>query len=267
MKLAFISDIHANLPALEAVMDDIWRRNPDFVYCLGDLVNFAGWDNEVVDYIRETGIACVQGNHDEGIGHNSYSFEYTANNIQERLYGEQSISWVNKCITDNNRMYLANLPLLFHVEYKTDFDRLRITMMHGNSLSANDVLPITEQTDEKSLSDLLNKTDSDILIIGHTHIPYHKIIEVETADRKTYRHIVNVGSVGKSRLKDNRAVYCMMNIDTSKNWMESPSSFDIDFIRLPYNTEAVVTKIKELGLPDTYNNFLSESSYLYENHK
>jgi predicted phosphodiesterase len=68
MKLAIISDIHANLPALEAVFRDINNENPDEIYCLGDLVNFAGWDNEVIDRIRHRNILTIQGNHDEGIG-------------------------------------------------------------------------------------------------------------------------------------------------------------------------------------------------------
>ena len=257
MKLVFISDIHANLPALEVVMEDIWRENPDFVYCLGDLVNFAGWDNEVVDYIRKNKIACVQGNHDEGIGHNRSSFPYTANNSQESVYGELSISWVNKHITDINRIFLKDLPVLLHSEYRTDPGRLRITMMHDNSVLDAKSWPINDQSDEEQLLYFLDITNSDILMVGHTHVPYHKIIGVEINGRKTYRHIVNVGSVGKSRLKDNRAVYCVMNIDTGKDWLTSPSAIDVNFIHLPYDTKSVITRIREIGLPDTYDNFLS----------
>lgn len=77
MKLAFISDIHANLPALMAVWEDIQKQKPDVVYCLGDLVNFAGWDNEVIGFIRSKNIPTLQGNHDEGIGNNYGTFSYS----------------------------------------------------------------------------------------------------------------------------------------------------------------------------------------------
>ena len=69
MKIALISDIHGNLPALKAVLNDIKKQQPDAIFCLGDLVNFAGWDNEVIDLIRKNNIPCLQGNHDEGIGY------------------------------------------------------------------------------------------------------------------------------------------------------------------------------------------------------
>ncbi|HVS97763.1 MAG TPA: metallophosphoesterase, partial [Puia sp.] len=68
MRIAILSDIHANLPALEAVLFDIGQQHADCIYCLGDLVNFAGWDNEVIHLVRQSNIPTVQGNHDEGIG-------------------------------------------------------------------------------------------------------------------------------------------------------------------------------------------------------
>ena len=76
MKLTFISDIHANLPALEAVWTDIQKHAPDNIFCLGDLVNFAGWDNEVIDFIKQHNITTIQGNHDEGIGNRQNDFRF-----------------------------------------------------------------------------------------------------------------------------------------------------------------------------------------------
>jgi predicted phosphodiesterase len=71
MKIALFSDIHANLPALEAVLADMDAQQPDAVYCLGDLVGYNIWPNEVADIIRKRGIPTIAGNYDEGIGKHS----------------------------------------------------------------------------------------------------------------------------------------------------------------------------------------------------
>ncbi len=70
MKIALFSDVHANLPALEAVLLDIDSRHPDAIYCLGDLVGYATFPNEVVDLIRHRKIPTIAGNYDEGVGNN-----------------------------------------------------------------------------------------------------------------------------------------------------------------------------------------------------
>ncbi len=71
MKIALFSDIHANLPALEACLADIDRQQPDAVYCLGDLVGYNTWPNEVINTIRRRGIPTIAGNYDYGIGRTS----------------------------------------------------------------------------------------------------------------------------------------------------------------------------------------------------
>ena len=68
MKIAILSDIHGNLPALQVVLADIYSRDIQQIYCLGDLTDFAPWDNEVIALIRNLNIPCVLGNHDERIG-------------------------------------------------------------------------------------------------------------------------------------------------------------------------------------------------------
>lgn len=68
MKIALFSDIHANLPALETVLEDIDSRQPDAIYCLGDLVGYAPWPNEVINEVRKRRIPTIAGNYDEGIG-------------------------------------------------------------------------------------------------------------------------------------------------------------------------------------------------------
>jgi len=71
MKIALFSDIHANLPALEACLEDIDSRKPDAIYCLGDLVGYNIWPNEVINILRERKIPTIAGNYDFGIGRTS----------------------------------------------------------------------------------------------------------------------------------------------------------------------------------------------------
>jgi predicted phosphodiesterase len=115
MRIAFISDIHANLPALEAIWKDIAQQAPDSIYCLGDLVNFAGWDNEVVDFIRSNKIASIQGNHDEGIGSGSHDFSFSFSSPEQKLFGFASINKVNETIRNDNRDYLKSLPFMIQL--------------------------------------------------------------------------------------------------------------------------------------------------------
>lgn len=72
MKIALFSDIHANLPALEAVLTDIDQRGPDMIYCLGDLVGYAPWPNEVIQQIHHRQIPTIAGNYDKGILRKAY---------------------------------------------------------------------------------------------------------------------------------------------------------------------------------------------------
>jgi predicted phosphodiesterase len=68
MRVAIYSDIHANLPALEAVLEDIAEQHPDAVYCLGDLVGYAPFPNEVTERIQRDGTPTIMGNYDDGVG-------------------------------------------------------------------------------------------------------------------------------------------------------------------------------------------------------
>lgn len=95
MKIAFFSDIHANLPALEAVLADIDNQKPDFIYCLGDLVGYNIWPNEVLGLIRERGIPTIAGNYDEGIGLTSYDCGFAYKSDEEKANGAVSIAFTN----------------------------------------------------------------------------------------------------------------------------------------------------------------------------
>lgn len=103
MKIALFSDIHANLPALEACLKDIDIKNVDAAYCLGDLVGYNIWPNEVINEIRRRNIPTIAGNYDFGIGRSSDDCGCAYKADDEKANGQVSISYTNEVVKDNER--------------------------------------------------------------------------------------------------------------------------------------------------------------------
>lgn len=257
MKLAFISDIHANLPALAAVLKAIKPHAPDDIYCLGDLVNFAGWDNPVIDLIRQNDISCIQGNHDEGIGYRHQDFPFSYSNEAQKHFGQLSIRRVNKVITEENRRFLADLPFMLQLEFHFPFHNVRVAMVHGSVSSNNEY--VQKDTADATLLEMMAYVNADILLMGHTHIPYHKAIYGEVENRKIYRHAINVGSVGKPKDGSTDACYCILEIHNTID-LGNPDALNVQFHYIPYNTSEVADQIRMDGMPDAYNAYLYQQS-------
>ncbi|WP_447640352.1 MULTISPECIES: metallophosphoesterase family protein [Chitinophagaceae] len=254
MKLAFISDIHANLSALTAALRDIKQHDPDHIYCLGDLVNFAGWDNPVIDLIRQQQISCVQGNHDEGIGYEHKDFAFSYSNEAQKHFGHLSILRVNKIITVSNRRFLADLPFMLQLEFRFGIHPIRLAMVHGSISSNNEY--VQENTSDEYLLEMMGSINADILLMGHTHIPYHKAIFCEEENRKIYRHAINVGSIGKPKNGTVDACYCLLEFHHDET-LDNPDTLQVSFHHVPYNTQEVIDRIKMDGMPDAYDDYLS----------
>lgn len=250
MKLAVLSDIHGNLPALEAVLKDIDRRAPDHIICLGDLVNFAGWDNEVIDLLRERNIISVQGNHDEGIGRGRDYFNFSFATEAQRSFGLLSIAHVNRTITERNRRYLKFLPVTVRMEFKLALERLSVLFVHSSP--EDDEEYVRPDVSEERLRQLFDIAEAEVLVMGHTHLPMHRMQYAEVADRKTYRHAINPGSVGKS---GRSARYLSLEIDEDSA-LHDPALLQVEQHEVAYDTSAVIAHIHVCGLPDAYDDIL-----------
>lgn len=253
MKIAFFSDIHANLPALEAFFADVEQKQPDALYCLGDLVGYNSWPNEVVQEIKKRNIPTITGNYDFGIGRMSNDCGCAYKTEAEKSNGQISISYTNERIGETERQYLRTLPAHIKLEFQLNEDKLNILLVHGSPRRINEYL--FEDREEKSLLRIMKDADADIMLFGHTHKPYHRVIQ-ETIDTKTtYRHAVNIGSVGKPKDGDPRGGYVLLTINPDSSITRS-DSITVEFIRFTYDVERAAKAVEDSPLPNEYADML-----------
>lgn len=249
MKIAFFSDIHANLPALEAVLADIDQQQPDFVYCLGDLVGYNVWPNEVANAIRKRGIPTLAGNYDEGIGLSSNDCGCAYKSDEEKANGAISISFTNEIVNDDVRAYLKMLPRQMPLRFQVNGQLINLLMVHGSPRKINEYL--FEDRPEKSLMRIMEDPWTDIMLFGHTHKPYHRTLEYCLEGETAYRHAINIGSVGKPKDGDPRACYVMMTLDDSLSKLDK-DSVKTEFRRIEYDVEKAAKAVEDSPLPNAY---------------
>lgn len=235
--IAIFGDIHGNLPALEAVWADMDARGLTERYCLGDLVGYGTFPNEVVAWIRSAGVPTLMGNYDQGVGNDSDDCGCAYKTAEERKRGERSIAWTNAHTTAENKAYLRMLPF----QIPLDFNGQRLLLVHGSPRRVNEYL--YEDRLENSLERIMDGAGADILICGHTHLPYDRILP-------SGRRVVNAGSVGKPKDGDPRAGYIVLR--------SSPRSLDVEFARVSYDVEAAARAIEQTDMPDAFAAMLRE---------
>lgn len=250
MKIALFSDIHANLPALEAFFADLDARRPDAVYCLGDLVGYNIWPNEVIRAIRQRGIPTIAGNYDHGIGRSSDECGCAYKTEEDKAMGKVSISFTNAIVGDEERQYLRTLPAHIRVELQLNDEPVTLMLVHGSPRKINEYL--FEDREEASLRRILADAGADILCFGHTHKPFHRVVNTESG---TYRHAINVGSVGKPKDGDPRGGYVMLHIDENLS-LRDQRSLQVEFVRFRYDVELAAKAVEDSILPDAYAEML-----------
>lgn len=253
MKIALFSDIHANLPALEALLNDIDQKKPDSVYCLGDLVGYNIWPNEVINKIRQRGIPTIAGNYDFGIGRTSDDCGCAYKTEPEKEMGKVSISYTNSIVKSDERKYLRTLPAHIKVEYQLNNDKMNLLLVHGSPRKINEYL--FEDRDEKSLMRIMKDADADIMCFGHTHKPYHRVINSMEENKNHFRHAINIGSVGKPKDGSPKGCYVVLTINDFSNTIVS-ESIDVEFVRFDYDIEKAAKAVEDSPLPNEYAEML-----------
>lgn len=253
MKIALFSDIHANYPALEACLKSIEDQKPDALYCLGDLVGYNIWPNEVINEIRKRGIPTIAGNYDQGIGLASDECGCAYKTEAEKNMGKISISYTNSIVKPEERKYLRTLPAHIKVEFQLNNDKLNLLLVHGSPRKINEYL--FEDRDEKSLYRIMEQADADIMCFGHTHKPYHRILPTGEAEDPHYRHAINIGSVGKPKDGNSQGCYVILNINSGSS-LASKDAITVDFIRFEYDVEKAAKAVENSPLPNEYAEML-----------
>lgn len=253
MKIALFSDVHANLPALEAFFADVEARKPDMIYCLGDLVGYNSWPNEVVDEVRRRNIPTIAGNYDFGIGRMSDECGCAYKTDTEKDMGKISISYTNSLMKPEQRAYLRTLPAHLKVEFQLNEDKLNLLLVHGSPRKINEYL--FEDREEKSMIRIMEQADADIMCFGHTHKPYHRVLNSGVDDHDHFRHAINIGSVGKPKDGNPQGGYVMLTINDNSS-ITDQSSIQVEFIRFDYDIEKAAEGVENSPLPNEYADML-----------
>jgi putative phosphoesterase len=229
VRLAALSDIHANKHALDAVLADIRGHDFDRVICLGDLVGYGAFPNEVIERLRAEGIPTVMGNYDDGVGFDKEECGCAYTDPADIARGDRSLRWTQQVVTVENKAWLRTLPreLRFEAEGK------RILCVHGSPRRINEYL--YEDRPERSLERILAGLEADIVLCGHTHLPYQR--SVGGVD------LINIGSAGKPKDGDSRACYALIELDDQVR---------ASFPRVEYEVEAAARAVEATDLPHEF---------------
>ena len=253
MKIALFSDIHANMPALNALFKELERTKPDAVYCLGDLVGYNIWPNEVINAIRSLGIPTIAGNYDFGIGRSSDDCGCAYKTEEEQANGAVSISYTNEVMKDEERSYLRTLPAHIRLEFQlqqAEFgaqkNDVSMLLVHGSPRRINEYL--FEDRAEKSMLRIQKDAHADIMCFGHTHKPYHRVLQDEEGQ---FVHAINIGSVGKPKDGDPRGCFAMITLDESLD-PRFNKNLQVEFIRFEYDVEKAAKAVEDSPLPNAY---------------
>ncbi|MGJ3239491.1 MAG: metallophosphoesterase family protein [Anaerolineae bacterium] len=232
-------DIHGNLPALTAVFGDMAQRGLTLEdrYCLGDLVGYGTFPNEVIKLIRQYNIPTIMGNYDQGVGHTSDDCGCAYKTDHAKQLGERSIAWSNEAVTDDHKAYLRQLLPQIALQVGS----YRVLLVHGSPRKINEYL--YEDRPDESFRRIMDGIEADVLVCGHTHLPYHKILP-------DGRQIINAGSVGKP--KDNNPDACYVILSAID------ASLDVEFVRVPYDVEQTARSIEATDMPDEFAQMLRD---------
>ena len=229
-RVAVITDIHANLPALEAVLEAIEGTGLDAVYCGGDLVGYGPHPNEVCRLIEERGILTIYGNYDYAIGRDSEDCGCAYRDQHDRELGQLSVAWTLEHTDQRSKDFMRRLPF----DLRFDMGGRRVRLVHGSPRKVNEYLFADKPA--RTFKRIAAGADCDVLAFGHTHQPW--VAEYGGV------LFVNCGSVGKPKDGDPRASFAVLEV------AESELSATIE--RLEYDAESVAREVTESGLPAEY---------------
>ena len=198
MRVAVISDIHANLIALEEVLKDIEQENCEHIVCLGDIVLAGPQPISILEFVKQQNWTMIQGNTDKLIA----EYGQDVLDMMKEKYPVMANAIVDDMnyITDEDQKFLTELP----PQTEMEIEGVKVLFVHGSPRANNeDILPNRELTE---IEEIISGVDADLILCGHTHIP----CGYQTNNKQT---VVNVGSVGRPMTPTPLACYAVIDFE------------------------------------------------------
>src|SRR5450432_473347 len=243
MRYFLFSDVHANKPALQAVLTDVRGRGRlAGSYHLGDLVGYGPSPNDVIDMIRGRGIPGVAGNYDSTVAtwykHCGCRYE----DPRQEALAHESFAWTLTNTSMVSKEYLGGLPFLIDIRpFGGHMAGPTIRLVHGNQVL--NTVYVTEDRSDEFLSAMgkgMGCKEGDVVCFGHTHKAWHRVVEGV--------HFVNTGSVGRPKDGDPRAGYVLLDV--------ADGCVNVELVRVEYDVEEVARAIIASDLPNEFAEFL-----------
>jgi predicted phosphodiesterase len=223
------SDVHGNLPALEAILADIQARGVANTICLGDLVGYGPSPNEVALLVRDRGIPTLMGNYDQGISFETGDCGCVYKTDEQRAEGAVSLDWTQRAVTAEVKAYLRTLDDHFVLQTP----RGELLAVHGSPRRINEYL--FEDRPASAMERMAREYPYPAILFGHTHVPYARRVGDTT--------FVNVGSAGRPKDDDWRVCYAIVDPAVSPNDRRF-----VEFVRVPYDYERLLADLAATSL-------------------
>lgn len=227
-RVALIGDVHANLPALEAVLDHAHGQGAQSIWNIGDFIGYGAFPDEVVKLIRREDVVSIIGNYDLKVLEVKQNKEkWRGRKLPRKLL---AFEWAYDNLSKKSRKYLRSLPR----EIRLNLEGWQVLLTHGSPASNEE--PITRDTPEERLWALAKMAGTDVIVCGHSHQPLVRQVGGVW--------FINTGSVGRPDDGDPRACYAMLDVE--------PASLDVRHYRIEYDVGRAVAAIREHDLPEAF---------------
>ena len=225
--VAVITDIHANLPALQAALARIDEVGVERVYCGGDLVGYGPHPNEVCALIQERSIPTIYGNYDYAIARDLEDCGCAYPTAHERAVGQESVDWTLTHTDRASKEFMRELPF----DRRFEIGGVTVHLVHGSPRKVNEYL--FEDKGARLFERLAADEDARVLVFGHTHKPW-------VAEHGGVL-FVNCGAVGKPKDGDARGAFAVLRAGAE--------GVAVTIERVDYDAESVAYEVRHAGLP------------------
>jgi putative phosphoesterase len=227
-KIALLGDVHGNLPALEAVLEDAARQAADEVWNLGDFLGYAPFPNEVAQRLREAGAVSIIGNYDLKV----LAFQQQQARWKHKKTPEKYVAfeWNDEHLSGRTRAFLESLPQQLRLE----IDGATVLLVHGSPAAIDE--PLGSGTPQGRFVELARRAAADVVVCGHSHEAF--------ARREGDTWFVNPGSVGRPEGGDWRASYALLEF--------AGGEWKVEHRRITYDVDRVARAVRAAGLPESF---------------